>query len=457
MFLRFKALPGEKRAGVFGKRCQMTRTSSKRTYLDPIHHDITLNRNKPEERLIIDLIDAPEFQRLRRIQQLGISFYTFQGAEGSRFTHSVGVMHVTSRLINLLAETNTAVAGQKAVALASALLHDVGHGPFSHVTEKILGYDHEDWSCRIISGDTKVRSILDKYQSDSNLSEKLVRVLKKKYQPKYVSHLISSQLDCDRFDYLLRDSYMTGTAYGLFALERILSSLEIDEKGDRIIVVGEKGQSAVEDYLFARYSMYAQVYYHKKNLAVRAHLSKLINRARQAAKAGKCFIDEPTRKWLMGEDLQVSEYLYLDDIQLTYHIKRWTEAEDSVLSDLASRFLSRHLFKATRIPEGKPDVVAEVEKQARKIAAARGFDPDYYVTIESTGFRPYDFYRPDSAVPQTNIMVRTETGVVTELSQLSLTIEALVKSEFQAHWLIFPSEIAEELDQIKTLVPAASR
>jgi HD superfamily phosphohydrolase len=435
----------------------MTRTTSKRTYLDPIHHDITLNRNKPEERLIIELIDAPEFQRLRRVQQLGISFYTFQGAEGSRFTHSVGVMHVASRLLNMLSETNSAVAEQKAVALAAALLHDIGHGPFSHVTEKILGYDHEDWSCRIISGDTEVRSILDRHQAGSNLSEKIVRVLKKTYQPKYVSHLISSQLDCDRFDYLLRDSYMTGTAYGLFALQRILSSLEIDESGDRIIVVGEKGQSAVEDYLFARYSMYAQVYYHKKNLAVRALLSKLINRARYIAKTGDCFMDDATRKWLMGEPLEVAEYLYLDDIQLTYHIKRWSRAGDPVLSDLASRFLTRRLFKAMRIPDGKPELAAEVEKQARKLASERGFDPDYYVATESTGFRPYDYYRPDSAVPQTNIMVRTETGVIRELSQLSLTIEALVKSENQAYWLVFPAEITGELSQIKTLVPAASR
>jgi uncharacterized protein len=433
----------------------MTRTSNKRTYLDPIHHDITLNGDKPEEQLIIELIDAPEFQRLRRIQQLGISFFTFQGAEGSRFTHSVGVMHVASRLIGLLSESNPAVAEQKAVVLASALLHDVGHGPFSHVTEKILGYDHEDWSCRIISGDTEVRSILDKYQGGSNLSEKIVRVLKKTYQPKYVSHLISSQLDCDRFDYLLRDSYLTGTAYGFLGLHRILSSLEIDERGDRIIVVGEKGQSAVEHYLFARNFMYEQVYYHKKNLAARAFLSRLINRARQVVSAGNCFMDDPTGKWLRGEPLEVAEYLYLDDVQLTYHIKRWTRAEDSILADLASRFLTRRLFKAMRIPDVKPEAVAEVEKQAKKLAAAAGFDPDYYVAVESTGFRPYDYYRPDSAVPQTNIMVRTETGDISELSQLSLTVEALVKSEHQGHWLIFPAELSEHLNQIKALVPAS--
>ncbi|HEY9784289.1 MAG TPA: HD domain-containing protein, partial [Candidatus Obscuribacterales bacterium] len=325
----------------------------KRTYLDPIHHDIVLDGRKPHERLIIDLIDTKEFQRLRRIHQLGVSFFTFQGAEGSRFTHSVGVMHVASQLVDLLSEKTEAVNGMRALILASALLHDLGHGPFSHVTEKILKYDHEDWSCRIIKGDTQVRAVLDKFKEEEGLAEKIVAVLKKEHHPKYVSHIVSSQLDCDRFDYLLRDSYMTGTAYGLFALQRILRSLEINEERERIEVVGEKGQTAVEDYLFARYSMYSQVYYHRKNLAARAHLSKLIKRARHLTEERPdqlCFMDEPTKKWLLGEELTVNEYLMLDDVQMTYHIKRWRSDPDKVLSDLAARFLDRGLFKATRIP-----------------------------------------------------------------------------------------------------------
>src|SRR5476649_373822 len=114
-------------------------SSSKRTYLDPVHQDILLDGNIPEERLIIDLIDTKEFQRLRRVHQLGVSFFTFQGAEGSRFTHSVGVMHVASRLVDLVKDRTPEIADQRTIILASALLHDIGHGPFSHVTEKILG------------------------------------------------------------------------------------------------------------------------------------------------------------------------------------------------------------------------------------------------------------------------------------------------------------------------------
>jgi HD superfamily phosphohydrolase len=386
----------------------MSLNSNKRTYLDPIHQDIVLDRHDPAEALIIDLIDAPEFQRLRRVQQLGVTSFTFQGAENSRFTHSVGVMHVANRLFSNFVEARPELAPEKPLVLASALLHDLGHGPFSHVTEKILGYDHEDWSCRILSGDTEINRILKSYEHDAKLPEKIVSVLKKTYSPKFVSHMVSSQLDCDRFDYLLRDSYMTGTAYGMFALQRIISSLHVEPEEERIIVVGEKGQAAVEDYLFARYSMYAQVYYHKKNLAARALLGKLLKRAKYLIESnyrGDFFLDDATRKWLIGSELSVEEYLSLDDVQLYYHIKRWAKGGDQILADLSGRFLGRRLFKSLRIPrEDVPDR-ASLEEKARKLAAAENLDPDYYVTIESTGFRPYDFYRPDSNYPQTNIMV----------------------------------------------------
>ncbi|MBN8660455.1 MAG: HD domain-containing protein [Candidatus Melainabacteria bacterium] len=430
----------------------MPRVANKRTYLDPIHQDIVLDRDKPAERLVVDLIDAVEFQRLRRIHQLGVSYFTFQGAEGSRFTHSVGVMHVAHRLCDILASRQPQAESQRALILASALLHDVGHGPFSHVTEKILGYDHEDWSCKVISGDTQVREILDNFKEEPGLADKIVKVLKKTYTPHYVSHIVSSQLDCDRFDYLLRDSYMTGTAYGLFALKRILRSMEIDDDEDRLLVVGEKGQIAVEDYLFARYSMYAQVYYHRKNLAARAMLGKLIKRARYVLEDKDTkisFIDEPTRLWLTGEHLTVDDYLSLDDVQFFYHIKRWLKDNDPILADLSYRFLNRKIFKASRIKSTDKAEIDSIEAQARKAVASIGYDPDYYVAVESTGFRPYDYYRPEEEHPQTNIMVRTESGEVKELSQLSLAIEALVKGNYESSWLVYPQEASEKILEIK--------
>jgi uncharacterized protein len=415
---------------------------NKRSYLDPIHQDIVLDRNKPAERLVMDLIDTPEFQRLRRIHQLGVSYFTFQGAEGSRFTHSVGVMRVASQLTDLLAEKSLSAAEQKPLILATALLHDLGHGPYSHVTEKILDYDHEDWSCKIISGDTVVNQVLRDF--DPALPDTITGVLKKTHIPHWISHLVSSQLDCDRFDYLLRDSYMTGTAYGLFALQRILISLEIDEAADRIIVSGEKGQTAVEDYLFARYSMYAQVYYHKKNLAARALLKKLLSRAREIGDKLN-FIDEPTAKLLRRDALKVSEYLQLDDVTMTYHIKRWVSDKDPVLADLASRFINRKLFKATKLPVKDAGQHQSIIERAKRIVADQGLDPDYYVATESTGLRPYDYYRPDEDHPQTNIMVRTDGGQVHELSTLSTPVEALVKGDFETYCLVYPVEVADKI------------
>lgn len=438
----------------FGKNMHRT---EKRTYLDPIHQDIVLDRKDPAERLIIDLIDTTEFQRLRRIHQLGVSYFTFQGAEGSRFTHSVGVMHVASNLVEQMQEITEGMAEKRPLILASALLHDIGHGPFSHVTEKILGYDHEDWSCKIIAGDTQVRQVLDNFKEMPNLADTIVKVLKKTYKPKYISHIVSSQLDCDRFDYLLRDSYMTGTKYGLFALHRILRSLEIDQENDRIIVVGEKGQIAVEDYLFARYSMYAQVYYHRKNLASRALLASLIKRVKGILADRSrpvCFVDEPTAKWFMGEELKVSEYQQLDDIQINYHIKRWVEDPDPILSDLSRRFLDRRLFKAIRIPSDDSGLRKDIESEARRLVKAAGLDPDYYLGIETTGFRPYDYYRPDDAHPQTNIIVRTEGGITTELSKIAPAIEALVNGNYESAWLIYPEEIQDKIAVIKELIPA---
>jgi uncharacterized protein len=420
---------------------------NKRTYLDPIHQDIILDREKPGEGLIVDLIDTPEFQRLRRIRQLELSSYIFQGAENSRFTHSVGVMHIAHRLYNFLSEKTPELLDKKGLVLASALLHDIGHGPLSHLTEKILGYHHEEWSCRIIEGPTKVNEVLRSY--DKDLPQNIVGVLRKTYTPSFITHIVSSQLDCDRFDYLLRDSYMTGTSYGLFALQRVLSSMEVDVENDRIIVVGEKGQAAVEDYLFARYSMYAQVYYHKKNLAVRALVRKVLKRAKDIITAGSerdLFCDEEIRKWLFGEALSTDEYLYLDDVELLYHFKRWARAKDGLLSDLASRLMNRQLFRISRLPESDT-LRSNIEERVRKLAKSENFDPDYYVTYESTGFRPYDYYRPDSDNAQTNIMVKTESGEIEELSHLSVTVDSLVRGNFASHWLVYPAEIADMVER----------
>lgn len=199
--------------------------------------------------------------------------------------------------------------------------------------------------------------------------------------------------------------------------------------------------------------LYAQVYYHRKNLAARALLGKLIKRALHVIDKGAgsiAFIDEATGKWLTGEKLTVEEYLSLDDIQLGYHIKRWLKDKDQILADLSHRFLNRRIFKASRINTQVQSEIDDIEKQVRQAVSSLGFDPDYYVAVESTGFVPYDYYRPDSDHPQTNIVVRTDNGEVKELSQLSLAVEALVKGNHTSYWLIYPQEATEAVEKIRT-------
>lgn len=418
----------------------------KRIYLDPIHGGIVLNRAKEEERLLIELIDTPEFQRLRYIKQLGLAFFTFHGAEGSRFTHSLGVLHITRQLLSYLEEDLPQVASHRTAALCAALLHDIGHGPFSHATEDIIGYSHEDWAIRILTEDTEINYLLVKYQKD--LPEQISQIIKKEYRPHYISHLISSQLDSDRFDYLLRDSYLTGTEYGRFDLQRVLISLEVDEEHDQILVSDEKGKNPVEDYLFARYSMFIQVYHHRKNWAANTHLERILRRAKERSNdLGYC--DTTVRKWLMGEPFSVKEYLEVDDSTLLYHIKQWAKDSDDILSDLSRRFLGRKLFKAEQIP---PDLGLEkgekLYSEARELIKKSGFHPEYYLTSVKSVDRPYNYYRPEEDKPHTSIVIKTRTGQRVEISAISEMVSALVKGKFVKEWLIFPPEIALDMVRI---------
>src|SRR5215831_3546260 len=174
---------------------------SQRNYRDPLHNIITLDECRPDDKLIVDLIDTTEFQRLRRVRQLGLAMFTYQGAEHSRFTHSLGVMHLMSRALNLLSSHHEISEEARAVGRAGALLHDLGHGPFSHVVEKVFQFHHEDWSRRIVLEETtEVNQILRAY--DSRLPEYLASLYLHDYKPAFVSQLVSSQLDCDRMDYL---------------------------------------------------------------------------------------------------------------------------------------------------------------------------------------------------------------------------------------------------------------
>src|SRR5215208_5556549 len=338
---------------------------AERIYRDPVHNIIRLQTDSDEGELMMRLIDAAEFQRLRRIKQLGLGLYTYQGAEHSRFTHSLGAFHLMSRVLDRLSEKHAINEHDYTAARAAALLHDVGHGSFSHVMEKVLGLHHEKWTVEtVLSESTEIGALLHSYSSD--LPAKVASIVEGKFQPAALAQLVSSQLDVDRMDYLLRDSLMTGAKYGIYDLEWVVNALAIDREGDRIYVEA-RGLYAVEEYLQARYYMFRQVYFHRTLRSAEAVLRSIIRRALELLEEGKEVwhaTGTAFEKILRREPLTIGEHLQIDDSDFVFHIKQWQRSDDSILSDLSRRFIARRLFKAI-------DLDMPLNQQAEFLTTAR--------------------------------------------------------------------------------------
>ena len=419
---------------------------SQRNYRDPLHNIISLDETKPDDRLIVELIDTAEFQRLRRVKQLGLAMFTYQGAEHSRFTHSLGVMHLMTRALNLLSAHHTVSEEQRAVARAGALLHDVGHGPFSHVMEHASGFHHEDWTQRIIvDPNTEVNQALAAY--DPSLPQKVASLYDHSYRPAFIWQLVSSQLDCDRMDYLLRDSLMTGAKYGIYDLEWVLHALKIDEVNDRIYVEA-KGLYAVEEYLQARYYMFRQVYFHRTLRSAEAVLLSTLRRARELSEGGSIgfrVAGSPFIKLLMGETLTTAEYLELDDTDVTYYLKQWSQDRDPVLSDLAGRFINRRLLKASDTAIGG-ERSEEFRLRAIECVARAGFDPDYYLIFDRASDVPfYGYYSTAGKDPRALIYIEAGgTGsTIKEISQVSDVVRGL--RGYKIDRICYPAEVADQM------------
>jgi uncharacterized protein len=417
-----------------------------RIYRDPVHNIIRLRADTDEGEMMIRLIDAPEFQRLRRIKQLGLALYTYQGAEHSRFTHSLGVLHLMTRVLDRLGEKYSIKAEDRAAACAAALLHDVGHGSFSHVMEKVLGFHHEAWTVRVVMSDeTEIGQVLRSFSAE--LPERVASIIEGKFQPAALGQLVSSQLDVDRMDYLLRDSLMTGAKYGIYDLEWIINALQIDEENDRIFVAA-RGLYAVEEYLQARYYMFRQVYFHRTLRSAEAVLRSVLRRALKLLEDGKevwCAPGTPFEKVLRRETLSLSEHLEMDDSDVLFHIKQWQRSNDPVLSDLSRRFTGRRLFKAVDLD------MPEMER-AGFLAAARdevskaGYDPQYYFIEDHAGDVPYyNYYTAEGAEPKARIYVEDGYAhpVMREISEVSEAVRGLQR--YQLNRVCFPPEVKESI------------
>jgi len=420
-----------------------------RIYRDSVHDIIRVNTGTDEGRLVVALIDTPEFQRLRRIRQLGLAYFAYQAAEHSRFTHSLGAFHLAARMLAKLrlsydipAETQTAVR-------VAALLHDIGHGPFSHVIESILGFHHEEFTIEaVLSEETAVGNLLRNYST--SLAGDVASIVRGDFTPAAMAQLVSSQLDVDRMDYLLRDSLMTGAKYGVYDLEWIIKSIEIDQKNDRLYL-SAPGIYSVEAYLQARYYMYRQVYFHRTLRSAEAVLRVLLRRALNVFGSGGSVWHvpgTPMHRILAGEKLGLRDHLRLDDTDVMYSIKQWQDSDDAILADLARRFLNRKLFKAFDLdmPEAQRSAFVAA---AREIVEEAGFDPDYYFVEDEAGNVSYSFYSGDPADDKNLIFV--EDGFsrpeIREISHVSPAVRGLQEG-YRIHRICFPAELKDKIGKL---------
>jgi HD superfamily phosphohydrolase len=423
------------------------RRMSERIYRDPVHNIIRLRTDNDEGELMMRLIDTPEFQRLRRIKQLGLGLYTYQGAEHSRFTHSLGAFHLMTRVLDRLSEKHEIAEQDRAASRAAALLHDVGHGSFSHVMEKVLGFHHEKWTVEVMRSEaTEIGELLRSYSSD--LPDKVAAIIEGNFQPAALAQLVSSQLDVDRMDYLLRDSLMTGAKYGIYDLEWIVNALAIDEQNDRIYVAA-RGLYAVEEYLQARYYMFRQVYFHRTLRSAEAVLRSILRRALKLLETGQSVWYAPDtafEKVLRRKALTITEHLEVDDSDVLFHVKQWQRSGDEILSDLSRRFTGRRLFKAIDLDmpaNERPEFLSE----AREVVKRAGYDPEYYFIEDRASDVPYyNYYTAEGAEPKSRIYV--EDGYarprIREISEVSDVVRGLQRG-FELHRVCFPAEVKTEV------------
>ncbi|NVJ87353.1 MAG: HD domain-containing protein [Algoriphagus sp.] len=308
---------------------------------DPVYGFITI----PSE-LIFEIIDHPYFQRLRRIKQLGLTDFVYPGALHTRFHHALGAMHLMQITLENLRNKGTEISDKEfEAALIAILLHDIGHGPFSHALEYSLlkGVPHEKLSLMIID-------LLN--QEVSGELDLALKIFKNQYERKFFHQLVSSQLDIDRLDYLQRDCFFTGVSEGTIGADRIIKMMDV--KNDQI-VIEEKGIYSIENFLSARRLMYWQVYLHKTTVSAEKMLINLIQRAKDLKSTGVSFPVSDEFNFLLENNLQLADFegnpallkifLELDDFDIWGAIKLWKKSEDYVLRNISTMFLTRNLFK----------------------------------------------------------------------------------------------------------------
>jgi HD superfamily phosphohydrolase len=346
---------------------------------DPVHDVIAFRLERPVDALLFSLLNAAEFQRLRRIRQLGMANLVYPGADHSRYSHSLGVMETARRILDQLRQGFPIDAEGETVCVVGALLHDLGHGPFSHVFERVSDIDHERVTQRVVMDpDSEVHRIL--FQYDKLMPERVLEFLQCKPKRTFFCDILSSQLDADRLDYLLRDNHMTGSRYGDYDLSWLLHALTIDPASNRLAVT-LKGVSAVEAYLQSRQHMYRHVYFHKVVRSAEGMVKLALQRARLLLAQDR--LDWPAKdsavnKALLGQRLAIGEFQDLDDISVWHCFKIWTQSSDVILAGLCRGLLFRGLYKTIDITNRFTGAAISQALAAAEAAIANaGGDPKF--------------------------------------------------------------------------------
>ena len=395
---------------------------------DPVYGFITLNRG-----ILLDLIDHPYFQRLSRIKQLGLTYLVYPGAHHTRFHHAVGAAYLMKQALSTFKELGVNIQREEERgALIAILLHDIGHGPYSHALEHsfLSGVSHENVS------EIFMRKLDEQYNGELSLA---IQIFRNEYHKKFLHQLVSSQLDMDRLDYLKRDSFFTGVSEGVVSNQRIIKMFDIV---DDEILIKEKGIYSIEKFIVARRLMYWQVYLHKTVLSAEFLLAKIISRARELLCNGEklfvtpelnMFLTKNISKFELEQEVYLNAFASLDDNDIMTCIKVWMQSKDIVLSRLASMLIERKLLKV-KISNTSFDVeqLNEIRLIHQKELGLNDHEIKYFVFQEQMINNAYD-PRKDT------IKIKYKDGTVKDITDASdnLNVLALAKPVTK-HYLFAP-------------------
>ena len=434
---------------------------------DPVHGLVAFEGD--HGRVVERLLATREVQRLRRVRQLGLTSFVFPGAEHSRFAHALGAAHVMGRFLERVHAVQDALPPEQRLdgeaerdAIAAALLHDLGHGPFSHLFEEVAvdSPHHESWTVAIIRDPTtEVHRALESLSA--GMAERVAGLIEGRYRLEYLARGVSGAFDVDRADYLLRDSLQTGVRYGLYDLDWLLRALtlaELEEQGrvhHVLAIEGRKGLPPIESFFLGRHFMFHQVYHHKATRAAEALIRALFTRVAVLVRGGSvppgipaAFADAAT-----GAEVELHDYLELDDARLLSAFSVWRAEGEPGLADLSARVLERRLPKTLPLPEPDPEhteeellpVWQEAFARARDVASHRGRLPgeeDTLVQLDTPADVPY----PEPEAGTQGLWVAIRHRPLQRLGDTSFLLRELRNKRIVRPRLVFPASIREAVE-----------